>query len=119
MDDTARCPSCDAALAPGETPCPSCGSLLAGSRKIVVEPLRQEAALAHALLESAGLHPVLTYHDESGVPHPIEPDEPFQRAGGLMVPLATAFAVFVPEDEAEESLRILEDVRRFEPETDV
>ena len=34
-----------------------------------------------------------------------------------MVPLATAFAVFVPEDEAEESLRILEDVRRFEPET--
>ncbi|OLD65500.1 MAG: hypothetical protein AUI47_01870 [Acidobacteria bacterium 13_1_40CM_2_68_5] len=104
MDDTDRCPSCDAALAPGETPCPSCGSLLAGSRKIVVEPLRQEAAFAHALLESAGLHPVLT---------------PFQRAGGLMVPLATAFAVFVPEDEAEESLRILEAARRVDPETDV
>src|SRR2546422_231997 len=119
MDDTDRCPSCDAALAPGETPCPSCGSLLAGSRKIVVEPLRQEAAFAHALLESAGLHPVLTYHDESGVPHPIEPDEPFQRAGGLMVPLATAFAVFVPEDEAEESLRFLEAGRGVDRERDV
>ncbi len=36
-----------------------------------------------------------------------------------MVPLATAFAVFVPEDEAEESLRILEAARRVDPETDV
>ncbi|OLC55001.1 MAG: hypothetical protein AUH92_03125 [Acidobacteria bacterium 13_1_40CM_4_69_4] len=118
MDEANRCPSCEAALAPGVTPCPSCGSLLAGSRKIVVEPLRQEAALAHALLESAGLHPVLAYHDESGVPHPIEPEEPFQSAGGLMVPLATAFAVFVPDAEAGESLRILEDARRAQPEAE-
>jgi len=118
VDPAFPCPSCDAALPPGGTPCPSCGSLLAGTRKVVVEPLRQEAALAHALLESAGLHPILTYHDESGVPHPIEPDEPFQRAGGLMVPLATAFAVFLPEGEAEEALQILEDARRAGPETE-
>src|SRR5712691_1346033 len=99
MDDPHRCPQ-------GGTPCPSCGSLLAGARKVVVEPLRQEAALVHALLESA-------------VPHPIEPDEPFQRAGGLMVPLSTAFAVFVPEGESDEALQILEDARRAEPETDL
>src|SRR3989442_5359890 len=118
MDDTNRCPSCDAALAPGVTPCPSCGSLLAGLRKIAVEPLRQEAALVFALLESAGLHPVLAYHDESGVPHPIDPEEPFQRAGGLMVPVTTAFGVFVPDAEAEESQGILEDARAARPEAE-
>ena len=31
MDPAFRCPSCDAALPPGGTPCPSCGSLLAGT----------------------------------------------------------------------------------------
>ena len=91
---------------------------MAGSRKIVVEPLRQEATLVHALLDSAGLHPVLAYHDESGVPHPIDPEAPFLRGAGLMVPVTTAFAVFVPEGEAEESERVLEDARRAQPESE-
>ncbi len=118
MDSACRCPSCGAPIAAGTTPCPRCGSLLAGARSVAVEPMRQEALLAFSLLESAGMHPVLTYQDDSGVPHPIDPEEPFMRGGGLMVPVTTTFAVYVPESEADESEKILEDARASQPEAD-
>ena len=77
--------------------------------------MRQEAALTCALLQSAGLHPIVAYYDESGVPHPVDPGEPFLRAAGLMVPVTTAFAVFVPEDEGQVAETILEDAQRSPP----
>ena len=118
MDTASRCTSCGASIAPGTTPCPRCGTLLAGARLVAVEPLRQEALLAFSLLESAGLHPVLAFHDDSGLPHPIDPEEPFLRGGGLMVPVTTRFVVYVPESEADESESVLEDARRVQPEAD-
>ncbi|MBI4169679.1 MAG: hypothetical protein HY510_07055 [Acidobacteria bacterium] len=118
MTGPGRCPSCGADLGEGEATCRSCGSLLAGKREVVLEPLRQEAALAHALLQSAGFHPILAYHDESDVAHPIDPEQPFNRAAGLMVPIKTAFGVYVPEEEAEEALRVLEDARRASLDSD-
>ena len=86
---------------------------------MAVEPMRQEALVAYGLLESAGMHPVLTFQDESGVAHPISAEEPFLDGGGLMVPVMTTFAVYVPESEADESESILADARRFEPENEV
>jgi hypothetical protein len=83
---------------------------------VVRVPLRQEAALTHSLLQSAGFHPILAYLDQSEVPHPIDPAEPFNESVGLMIPLTTAYGVYVPEAEAEESLRVLEDARRPLPE---
>ncbi len=118
MENASRCPSCNASLPPGKTPCPDCGSPLAGSLPIVVEPLRQEAAVAYGLLQSAGLHPVLAFYDGSGVPHPIDPEETFLRSVGLMVPLTTSYAVYVPEEEADESEEILKDARRDRPEAE-
>src|SRR3989338_100691 len=100
MENASHCPSCDASLPPGKTPCPDCGSPLAGTLPIIVEPLRQEAAGAYSVLQNARLHPVLPHSDGSGVPHPITPEEPFLRAAALMVPVPSSFAVYVPEGEA-------------------
>ncbi len=71
-----------------------------------------------ALLQSAGLHPVLAYYDGSGVPHPLNPEETFLRASGLMVPVTTSFAIYVPEGETEDSEEILKDARRDRPEAE-
>ena len=79
-------------------------------------PLRQEAGLVYGLLQSAGFHPILAYLDQSDAPHPIDPAEPFNESVGLMVPITTAYGVYVPEEEAEESMRVLEDARRPLPE---
>ena len=118
MENGGRCPACDASIPLGVTPCPDCGSLLAGSLPIAVEPLREQAAVVYGLLRSAGLHPVLAYYDESGVPHPIDAEENFLRGGGLMVPFTTSFAIYVPEGEAKDSGEILEDARRERPDTE-
>ena len=118
MQNGSRCPTCDASIPRGVTPCPDCGSFLAGSQPIAVEPLREEAAVVYGLLQSAGLHPVLAYYDESGVPHPIDAEENFQRGAGLMVPVTTSFAIYVPEGEAQDSEAILADARRERPEAD-
>lgn len=83
-----------------------------------MEALRQEALMAYDLLESAGLHPILTYQDDSGRPHPIDPEEPFSRGGGLIVPVTTTFAVYVPASEAEDAEQVLEDARTSRPEAD-
>src|SRR5262245_3893304 len=97
MTTDGRCPDCGASVAPGASPCPRCGSVFAGACPVAVEPMRQEALLVFSLLESAALHPILAFHDDSGTPHPIEPEEPFTRSVGLMIPVTTTFAVYVPE----------------------
>jgi hypothetical protein len=112
MTATGRCPACGASVAPGMSPCPHCGSAFAGARQVAVEPMRQEAMLVFSLLESAGLHPILAFHDDSGTPHQIEPEEPFTRSVGLMIPVTTTFAVYVPESEAGDAQRVLEDAGR-------
>ncbi len=106
-----HCVSCGATLQKGEVTCAACGRLLAGTREVAVEPLRQEATVVYGLLRSAGFHPVLAFLDESGEPHPIDPEASFIHGAGLMVPVTISFGVYVPEDEAEESLLILDDAR--------
>ena len=93
------------------------GSLLAGTRPVAVGPLPEEAHLAFHLLESAGMHPILAYKDDSGVPHPIDPEAPFTLGSGLMLPLTTTFEVYVPESEVPDAQRVLQDAGRDAPET--
>ena len=118
MDTEDGCPTCGEPVAAGATPCPSCGSPLAGARPAAVEATREEALLALRLLESAGMHPILAYLDDSGVPHAIVPDEPFTGGAGLLLPVTTVFAVYLPESEADEAKQILEDARTSLPEAD-
>ena len=118
MDASDACPTCGEPVEAGTTPCPSCGSPLAGARAVAVEATREEALLALRLLESAGMHPMLAYLDDSGVPHAIVPDEPFTGSAGLLLPVTTVFAVYVPESEADESKQILDDARSSLPEAD-
>lgn len=117
MTEIGTCPTCGAALEGEGLACPSCDDLLAGSRQVVRVPLQQEAVLAHGLLQSAGFHATLAYLDQGDVPHPIDPAEPYLESLGLMIPF-TAYGVYVPEEEAEEALRVLEDARRALPEGD-
>jgi hypothetical protein len=106
------CLSCGKPLAEAAGACEACGRLLAGMRQVALEPLQEEASVAYGLLQSAGLHPSLAYVEESGEPHPLDPEIEFGRSAGLMVPVTTPIGLFVPEAEAEESLRVLEDARR-------
>jgi len=106
-----HCVACGRSIPKGEINCRACGELLAGTRQVAVEPLRQEATVAYGLLQSAGFHPVLAYLDESGEPHPIDPEASFVHGAGLMIPVTTAFGVYVPEEEAEEALEVLGDAR--------
>ncbi len=107
-----HCVSCGAPLRENEFTCDACGQRLAGTREVVVEPLRQEAMVAYGLLQSAGFHPILAFLDDRGQPHPIDPEASFGEGAGLMIPVTTAFGVFVPEEEAAESFGVLEDARR-------
>ena len=111
-DPETLCPSCGAGLHPGTKPCPDCGSILAGMSVIAREAMREEALLPYQLLISAGLHPALAYSDESDVHHPIEAEEPFTSACGLMVPATVDFLVYVARAEETEARRILDDARR-------
>ena len=79
---------------------------------VAIEPLPEEAQLAYHLLESAGMHPILAYHDDSGAPHPIEPDEPFTQGSGLMMPVTITYGVYVPESEAQDARQVLTDAGR-------
>jgi hypothetical protein len=119
VDTGDTCPTCGEPVEAGATPpCPSCGSTLAGARPVAVEATREESLIALRLLESASMHPVLAYLDDTGVPHPIVPDEPFTGSAGLLLPVTTVYAVYVPEAEADESKQILEDARKSLSETD-
>jgi len=93
------------------------GNLLDGARPVAIETMPEEARLLFHLLESAGLDPILAYHDDSGTVHPIAADEPFTLGGGLMVPVTTSFAVYVPESEAADARRVLQDAGRAAPES--
>jgi hypothetical protein len=117
MNPTADCPACGARVPAGSTPCPACGSPFAGMCEVTVEPLRQEAAIVYGLLASAGLHPLVAYHDDSDTPHPLDEDA-FSSGAGLMVPATTSFGIFVPEGEGKEARAILEDARRGAAATD-
>ena len=86
--------------------------LLDGTEPVVVEPMPEEAQLAYHLLESAGMHPILAYHDDSGAPHPIDPEEPFTHGSGLMLPVTTTYGVYVPESEAPDARQVLTDASR-------
>ena len=91
--------------------CDGCGRLLAGTRRIAEEPLEEEAVLVHNLLESAGFHPVLAWLD-GGRPRPVSPGTPVVPAMGLLPPVTNPFAVFVPEEEADEAIQVLQDAGR-------
>jgi len=86
--------------------------LFDGTEPVVVEPMPEEARLAYHLLESAGMHPILAYHDDSGSPHPIDPEEPFTQGSGLMLPVTTTYGVYVPESEAPDARQVLTDAGR-------
>lgn len=111
MNPEPFCPRCRSPLSSPGAPCSACGDLLAGAREVAVEPLQQEAMVVYGLLESAGLHPTLVYHDESDHPHPIEPEQALTDGAGFMIPVTTSFGVFVPDGEAEDARRILDDAR--------
>ena len=107
-----HCLNCRTELPEGDLTCEQCGELLAGSRLVAEEPLQEEAAVAHGLLKGAGLHPLLAYIDEGGEPRPIDPEANYVPGAGLMPPVTTPYAVFVPEEEAGDAMRILEDAGR-------
>jgi hypothetical protein len=102
-----HCLNCRTELPTGEMTCEQCGALLAGSRLVAEEPLQEEAAVAFGLLKQEGLHPLLAYLDEGGEPRPIDPEANYVPGAGLMPPVTTPYAVFVPEDEAVDAARIL------------
>ena len=106
-----RCLNCGKALPEGELTCEACGELISGTRRVAEEPLQEEAAVAFGLLKSAGLHPLLAYLDEGGDPRPIDPEMNSVPGAGLMPPVTTPYAVYVPEEESEEALLILADAR--------
>jgi len=112
------CLNCRSELPAGDLTCEKCGELLAGSRMVAEESLQEEAAMAYGLLKGAGLHPLLAYIDEGGEPRPIDPEANFVPGAGLMPPVTTPYAVFVPEDESEEAVRILQDAGSSHPEDD-
>lgn len=106
-----QCDSCGAPLAENETTCRSCGRQMAGMSQVAEVPLEEEAVLIHQLLESAGFHPMLAWLDEGG-PRPIKPGTMVSPAIGLLPPVTTPFAVFVPEEEADEARQVLQDAGR-------
>jgi len=106
------CVACGAAIEEATLTCGACGRLLAGMRQVAQEPLQEEAAVGMGLLESAGFHPLLACVEENGEPHPVDPEIEFSRSAGLMVPLTTPFGLFVPEEEAEDALKVLADAGR-------
>ncbi|HZM71035.1 MAG TPA: hypothetical protein VFB95_11805 [Candidatus Cryosericum sp.] len=107
-----QCDSCGAPLAEDETTCRACGRQLAGMSQVAEVPLEEEAVLIHQLLESAGFHPMLAWLDDRGRPRPIKPGTMVSPAIGLLPPVTTPFAVFVPEEEADEARLVLQDAGR-------
>jgi hypothetical protein len=103
-----HCLRCGATLTEDEMVCETCGRMLAGTRRVAEVPLEEEAALIYDLLSSGGLHPVMAWLDDGGRPVPILRDESAIPGGGLLPPLTNPFAVFVPDDEAEEALQVLQ-----------
>lgn len=80
--------------------------------RVTTVSLEEEAALIHDLLESAGFTTLLAWVDEGGRPHLIPRQQSVAPAAGLLPPVTTPFAVFVPQDDAEEALQVLNDAGR-------
>jgi hypothetical protein len=106
------CAHCGAALAEGTLACENCGRPLARIRRVAEVPLEEEAALIYDLLASGGFHPVLAWLDDGGRPVPVERDSFTNPGAGLLPPVTTPFAVFVPDDEADEAILVLQDAGR-------
>jgi hypothetical protein len=106
-----HCLRCGAALAEGDMTCETCGRLLAGTRRVAEVPLEEEAALIYDLLASGGFHPVLAWLDDGGRPVPVERGAVRNPGAGLLPPVTTPFAVFVPDEEADEALQVLQDAK--------
>jgi hypothetical protein len=105
------CLRCGTNLAEGEMTCEACGRTLAGTTRVAEVPLEEEAALIYDLLLSAGFHPVLAWLDE-GRPRPVDRERGMAPAMGLLPPVTTPFAVYVPEDEETEASQVLQDAGR-------
>jgi hypothetical protein len=106
------CLSCSAPIAEPTSTCDACGVPLAGTRRVALEPLQEEAVICHGLLKSADLHPVMAYVEETGEPHPVDPEVDFGRSAGLMTPVTTPFGIYVPDEEVAEAQRVLADARK-------
>lgn len=85
---------------------------LTGARLVAEEQREEDVALVYDLLESGSFHPILAWMDDSGRPHTVERAAILTRAAGLMPQVVTPFAVYVPEDEADEAEQLLRDAGR-------
>src|SRR5262245_5167016 len=83
-----------------------------GMTNVSTVSLEEEAALIHDLLESAGFTTLLAWVDEGGHPHLIPRQQNVAPAAGLLPPVTTPYAVYVPQDDAEEALQVLRDAGR-------
>jgi hypothetical protein len=107
-----RCARCGKDLGHGQNTCESCGDLLSGTRCVAEAPLPEEASLIYDLLTSAGFHPILAWLDQGGRPSPVDREGAMGPAAGLLPPVTTPFAVYVPDDEATEASEVLQDAGR-------
>lgn len=83
-----------------------------GMRKVAMEPVEEQAVLLAGLLESAGFTTLLAWVDDGGHPHVIPRQQSMAPAAGLLPPVTNPFAVYVPEEDAEEALQVLGDAGR-------
>ena len=83
-----------------------------GMRKVAVEPVEEQALLLADLVESAGFTTLLAWIDDGGHPHIIARQKSVAPAAGLLPPVTNPFAVYVPEEDAEEALQVLRDAGR-------
>ena len=83
-----------------------------GMRQVAVETVEEQAVLLAELLESGGFTTLLAWVDDGGHPHIIPRQQNVAPAAGLLPPVTNPFAVYVPEDDAEEALQVLRDAGR-------
>jgi len=83
-----------------------------GMRKVATVSVEEEASLIHDLLESAGFTTLLAWVNEGGHPQLIPRQTNVAPAAGLLPPVTTPFAVYVPDEDAEEALQVLRDAGR-------
>lgn len=81
-------------------------------RQVAVETVEEQAGLLAELLESAGFTTLLAWVDDGGHPHIIPRQQNVAPAAGLLPPVTNPFAVYVPDDDAEEALQVLRDAGR-------
>jgi hypothetical protein len=85
---------------------------LTGTRLVAEQRNEEEAILVYDLLESGGFHPLLAWMDDNGRPQTVKRSSIMTRAAGLLPPVVSPFAVYVPNDEADEADQLLRDAGR-------